>query len=67
MYNIFFKLAAAFPYNHSQNNRQQQERNDSCCHDFHKSSGNQSVENFNVAFVKGADERNNFFEKINNQ
>ena len=28
---------------------------------------NQSVENAGVAFVKGADERNKFFEKINNQ
>ena len=28
---------------------------------------NQSVENSDVAFVKGADERNKFFEKINNQ
>ena len=27
---------------------------------------NQSVENAGVAFVKGADERNKFFEKINN-
>ena len=29
-------------------------------------SKNQSVENAGVAFVKGADERNKFFEKINN-
>ena len=28
---------------------------------------NQSVENAGVAFVRGADERNKFFEKINNQ
>ena len=28
---------------------------------------NQSIENVGVAFVKGADERNKFFEKINNQ
>ena len=28
---------------------------------------NQSVENAGVAFVKGADERNEFFEKINKQ
>ena len=28
---------------------------------------NQSVENTGVAFVKGANERNEFFEKINNQ
>ena len=28
---------------------------------------NQSVENAGVAFVKGADERNKFFEKRNNQ
>ena len=28
---------------------------------------NQSVENASVEFVKGADERNKFFEKINNQ
>ena len=28
---------------------------------------NQRVENAGVAFVKGADERNKFFEKINNQ
>ena len=27
---------------------------------------NQSVENTGVAFVKGADERNKFFEKIKN-
>ena len=27
---------------------------------------NQSVESAGVAFVKGADERNKFFEKINN-
>ena len=31
------------------------------------SSLNQSVENPGVAFVKGADERNKFFEKINDQ
>ena len=29
--------------------------------------GNQSNENAGVAFVKGADERNKFFEKISNQ
>ena len=28
---------------------------------------NQSVENAGVAFVKGANERNKFIEKINNQ
>ena len=28
---------------------------------------NQSVENAGVAFVKGGDERNEFFEKINEQ
>ena len=28
---------------------------------------NQSVENTGVAFVKGADERNKLFKKINNQ
>ena len=28
---------------------------------------NQSVENAGVAFVKGANERNKFFKKINNQ
>ena len=28
---------------------------------------NQSIENAGVAFVKGADERNKFFEKINSQ
>ena len=28
---------------------------------------NQSVENAGVAFVMAADERNKFFEKINNQ
>ena len=28
---------------------------------------NQSVENAGVAFIKGADERNEFFEKINKQ
>ena len=28
---------------------------------------NQSVENAGVAFVKGANERNKFFEKMNNQ
>ena len=28
---------------------------------------NQSLENAGVAFVKGADERDKFFEKINNQ
>ena len=28
---------------------------------------NQSVENAGVAFVKGVDERNKFFKKINNQ
>ena len=28
---------------------------------------NQSVENAGVAFVKRADERNKYFEKINNQ
>ena len=30
-------------------------------------STNQSVENAGVAFVKGVDERNKFFEEINNQ
>ena len=29
--------------------------------------GNQSVENAGVAFVKEADERNEFFEKVNNR
>ena len=29
--------------------------------------GNQSVENAGVSFVKGADDRNKFFEKINNE
>ena len=28
---------------------------------------NQSIENAVVAFVKGADERNKFFEEVNNQ
>ena len=28
---------------------------------------NQSVENAGLAFVKGADERNKFFEKLQNQ
>ena len=28
---------------------------------------NKSIENADVAFVKGADERNKFFEKRNNQ
>ena len=28
---------------------------------------NQRVENAGVAFVKGADERNKLFEKVNNQ
>ena len=32
-----------------------------------KSNLNKSVENAGVAFVKGADERNKFFEKINNR
>ena len=32
-----------------------------------RSLKNQRVENAGVAFVKGASERNKFFEKINNQ
>ena len=32
-----------------------------------KSTKNQRFENAGVAFVKGANERNGFFEKINNQ
>ena len=36
-------------------------------HQFFLSLPNQSAEKAGVAFVKGANERNKFFEKINNQ
>ena len=37
-YNILSKPLTAFPHNHCQNNRQQWEKNESCCYDYHQSS-----------------------------
>ena len=37
-HNILSKPLAAFPHNHCLHNRQQWERNESCCNDYHQSS-----------------------------
>ena len=38
LHNILSKPLAGFPHNHSRNNGQWSEKNESCCNDCHKSS-----------------------------
>ena len=38
LHNILSKPLAAFPHNHLRDNGQREERNESCCNDYHQSS-----------------------------
>ena len=51
-HNILSKPLAAFPHNHSRNNGQQRERNESCCNDYHQSSEGILVSNQQPPVVK---------------